>query len=618
MGIGVSVLNDTAKHIVGSVDNDQGKIFKFDLVPGASKLQMDDGITRGGAYMLRCKSSGKKYSMHVIAPQSRGTKTIKLSDVVKRENRGGIFKATHKFSMNGQLHQAIRILKSFTGGSALLGRIPPEVVYGACGLAFVTTTKVGMFLSVSGGLGVVMCRLHDGWSGPSAFGCGGVGAGLQMGAKITRSLLVLNNEAAVKAFTGGGQIKLGTSLSVAVGPIGRDFGAHVRAGRGKVAACFSYAITKGFNLGVSMDGAILTPRDGVNTKFYGKKVKVSEILTGKVDVPENGRWRELVAELKSLEDETGMVKDGTLHPAQMAHLVVNQPEELSLLLGYRPPNEPIAHICAPLGFQERLDLSHAKKFMFDMLSVQFETSAPASPMTPASPTTPASKASPTPLGQSRQVLSRERSRSDLGQSSSRTLQRSEIERRSSTIRRNQQHSKAFRELQVLAVSQGSDMDLLKMITRTMAAQLPGAQKDGKFYGSEALEWILEGQVKITDVKINQKDRVSLMLARTLIAQDDRKRDKAKVGDDRKYARLFQIRVYVLMNLLLKEGWLTRARRAGGSSTTNSTFRFTGGAQQFMPQEQYEISTRALPSSTTSASSSKKSFSFARMFSSKKG
>ena len=314
MGIGVSVLNDTAKHIVGSVDNDQGTIFKFDLVPGASKLQMDDGITRGGAYMLRCKSSGKKYSMHVIAPQSRGTKTIKLSDVVKRENRGGIFKATHKFSMNGQLHQAIRILKSFTGGSALLGRIPPEVVYGACGLAFVTTTKVGMFLSVSGGLGVVMCRLHDGWSGPSAFGCGGVGAGLQMGAKITRSLLVLNNEAAVKAFTGVVRSSQGLRCPLLWGQSAGILTRTFARGRGKVAACFSYAITKGFNLGVSMDGAILTPRDGVNTKFYGKKVKVSEILTGKVDVPENGRWRELVAELKSLEDETGMVKDGTCTP----------------------------------------------------------------------------------------------------------------------------------------------------------------------------------------------------------------------------------------------------------------------------------------------------------------
>ena len=115
-----------------------------------------------------------------------------------------------------------------------------------------------------------------------------------MGASVTRSLLILNNDDAVKAFSGGGQIKLGASLSVAAGPLGREAGVGAFAGRGKVAACFSYAFSSGLFGGVSMDGAVLTPRDNENKRFYGRKVKCKHILDGTESPPEDsGRLNEL-------------------------------------------------------------------------------------------------------------------------------------------------------------------------------------------------------------------------------------------------------------------------------------------------------------------------------------
>jgi len=177
----------------------------------------------------------------------------------------------------------------------------------------------------------------------------------------------------VKAFSGGGQVKLGASLSVAAGPLGREAGLDARLGKGKVAACFSYAITQGLFGGVSFDGAILTPRKSENKKFYGRSVKIKDILTGKEAPPPNPRLKELYTELKKLEDATGMQKDGRMHPAQMASMVVFRPDEVDDLFGIdqkcgMADREPLDHIMAPLTVEERMDLSHASSMLEELIN----------------------------------------------------------------------------------------------------------------------------------------------------------------------------------------------------------------------------------------------------------
>ena len=56
----------------------------------------------------------------------------------------------------------------------------------------------------------VLFRLPNGeWSGPSSIAVGGVGWGAQIGATFTDSVIILNTDEAVKAFSGKGQVKLG-------------------------------------------------------------------------------------------------------------------------------------------------------------------------------------------------------------------------------------------------------------------------------------------------------------------------------------------------------------------------------------------------------------------------
>mmetsp|Transcript_7906 Transcript_7906/g.11903 ORF Transcript_7906/g.11903 Transcript_7906/m.11903 type:complete len:796 (-) Transcript_7906:319-2706(-) len=368
MGITLTIHNDTNVRLVGRLDDHvHNKIADLDIKPGQTWSQTDDGIRRNGSYRIRVwkNNKGTKYSMLVLAPGSRSEKKILVSEIIGKKNRSGMMKSTvGGLTMDGQIKAAIKILKKFTNQKAMDLRIPPEVIFSAKGLAFMTQSKLGLLFSVSGGLGVVLTRLPDGkWSGPSAFGCGGLGAGIQMGASITKSLLVLNNEAAVKAFSGGGQIKLGATLSVAAGPIGREAGVEARSGKGKVVACFSYAITQGLFGGVSLEGAILTPRKKENKKFYGREVKPSEILKGNVQIPEHNRLQELYLELHKLENATGMRKDGRMFRGQIAFMVVFQREEVETLLDLGLENgrinEQIDHIKAPIMPEEREDFETA-------------------------------------------------------------------------------------------------------------------------------------------------------------------------------------------------------------------------------------------------------------------
>ena len=108
----------------------------------------------------------------------------------------------------------------------------------------------------------------------------------QAGAQKTDTLIVLNTEAAVDAFTSRGQLKLGTDASVAAGPLGRSAQVEARVGDRGMMACFSYSHSRGIFGGLSLEGAVLSVRADDNAAFYGRKgVTVEEILGGRVPPP---------------------------------------------------------------------------------------------------------------------------------------------------------------------------------------------------------------------------------------------------------------------------------------------------------------------------------------------
>ncbi|HEV3409746.1 MAG TPA: YSC84-related protein [Chthoniobacterales bacterium] len=159
--------------------------------------------------------------------------------------------------------------------------IPAGVLRNARGLAIMTVVKIGFGLSGKGGQGVVVARTGRGWSGPSFIGTGGAGFGPQIGAQITEFVFVLNNNAAVRAFSRDGNVTLGADLSVAAGPVGRD----LHAGVAPMAAVYTYSRSKGLFAGASLEGAVIATQRTANARYYGRPVSARAILSGRVAPP---------------------------------------------------------------------------------------------------------------------------------------------------------------------------------------------------------------------------------------------------------------------------------------------------------------------------------------------
>jgi SH3 domain-containing YSC84-like protein 1 len=144
--------------------------------------------------------------------------------------------------------------------------------------------KAGFLGSGRYGNGIVVARLADGtWSAPSAIGLGGAGFGGQIGFELTD--FVLNDNAAVRAFSQQGSLTLGGNVSLAAGPIGRNAEAAGAASLKGVAGVFSYSKTKGLFAGVSLEGSAIVERRDANEKLYGHRYTASQLMEGNVRPP---------------------------------------------------------------------------------------------------------------------------------------------------------------------------------------------------------------------------------------------------------------------------------------------------------------------------------------------
>lgn len=146
--------------------------------------------------------------------------------------------------------------------------------------------KAGFLGSARYGNGLVVARLADGtWSAPSAIGLGGAGFGGQIGFELTDFVFVLNDAAAVRAFSQKGSLTLGGNVSLAAGPVGRNAEAAGAASLKGVAGVFSYSKTKGLFAGVSLEGSAIIERRDANEKLYGQRYTAAQLMQGSVRPP---------------------------------------------------------------------------------------------------------------------------------------------------------------------------------------------------------------------------------------------------------------------------------------------------------------------------------------------
>lgn len=81
---------------------------------------------------------------------------------------------------------------------------------------------------------------------------------------MTDFVIILNSQAAVDAFSKGGNLTLGGNFTIAVGPLGRNIEGDVAMR--SPAAIYTYSKTKGIFAGISVEGSALIERKDANRK----------------------------------------------------------------------------------------------------------------------------------------------------------------------------------------------------------------------------------------------------------------------------------------------------------------------------------------------------------------
>jgi len=136
--------------------------------------------------------------------------------------------------------------------------------------------KGAFIVGVSGGSGVMLA--HDEkagkWRGPAFYTIGEASFGLQIGGEASEVILVALTDRGVASLLST-SAKLGADVGIAVGPVG----AGAEAATANLSAdLVSYSRSKGLYAGVSLEGAVVAVRDGLNKAYYGKEVTPTAIL----------------------------------------------------------------------------------------------------------------------------------------------------------------------------------------------------------------------------------------------------------------------------------------------------------------------------------------------------
>jgi len=166
--------------------------------------------------------------------------------------------------------------------------IPDEVFKGAKCVAVVPSMIKGAFIfGGKHGRGVSSCRLPDGkWSAPAFFTISGGSWGAQFGVEDVQLIMMIMNDDGMRNLLHD-KFQVGGTASATAGPVGR----HASAGTDWKASTqiLSYSRSHGLFAGIDLGGSWIERDKDSTEALYGKDLTTTELLTGKVPVPQPAR-----------------------------------------------------------------------------------------------------------------------------------------------------------------------------------------------------------------------------------------------------------------------------------------------------------------------------------------
>ncbi len=132
--------------------------------------------------------------------------------------------------------------------------------------------KAGFIFGASGGNGVVLTKdsATDSWSNPAFYSVGSVTWGLQIGGEVAEVIMLVMTDSGMHSLLST-KLQLGGDISVAAGPVGAG-------AQAATVDILQFTRTKGVYGGLTLEGAVITPRDDLTNAFYGKIVDPLDIL----------------------------------------------------------------------------------------------------------------------------------------------------------------------------------------------------------------------------------------------------------------------------------------------------------------------------------------------------
>ncbi|MEE9542500.1 MAG: lipid-binding SYLF domain-containing protein [Thermodesulfobacteriota bacterium] len=183
-----------------------------------------------------------------------------------------------------KLNEAVRVVEEIIAlnESGETG-IPPRILRTAHGIAIIPgALKASLGIGGRYGKGALLVLREDGaWSAPIFITIAGGSLGFQVGAQSTDIILVFNEAKSIKGVSKG-KFTFGVDATISAGDVGR----HVEASTDERAKAeiYSYSMSRGLFVGVSLEGGVLDIDEKLNSDYYGLSA-VDLIAGGSESVP---------------------------------------------------------------------------------------------------------------------------------------------------------------------------------------------------------------------------------------------------------------------------------------------------------------------------------------------
>jgi lipid-binding SYLF domain-containing protein len=183
-------------------------------------------------------------------------------------------------------------------------RAIPNVLFRQCeGILLLHVIEAAFVISANIGTGLLMAhdKEENTWSAPSAVGLTGLGWGFLGGAARKDWVVFIMDKDTMNALTGNVSLNLSGQASFTIGERGREVDAALHASNRGVGATVAFSYSRGFLVGVSLEGSVVAPRTACNKQFYGRHVTPREVLY-EMDTPH--AVKDLHAKLQQLAEPT--------------------------------------------------------------------------------------------------------------------------------------------------------------------------------------------------------------------------------------------------------------------------------------------------------------------------